>query len=250
MIFYFSGTGNSRWVAQEIARQTKDEAVDIAVLRKIGAPHYEPAEGETIGFVFPIHAWRVPEIMYDFAVGMKYDESNFVFAVATCGSDVGNGLSHFAERVPVKSSYTIAMPNNYIKSYPVDSPKRVEACVRNAQAKLPGICAAIMAKEPAKDIQKGKFSGMKTGLIGGAFVHFALKTDGFSVDDTCNSCGKCVAVCPVETISMKNGKPVWGKSCTQCTACIHTCPVAAIQDGKKSRDHGRYTFERDAAKYL
>lgn len=250
MIFYFSGTGNSRWVAQEIARQTNDEAVDIAVLRKIGAPTYELSEGETVGFVFPIHAWRVPEIMYDFAAGMKYEESNFVFAVVTCGSDVGNGLSHFAEKVPLNSSYTIAMPNNYIKSYPVDSPARVESCVRNAQAKLPGICAAIVAKKPEKDILKGKLPGMKTGLIGGAFVHFALKSDGFSVDDTCNSCGKCAAVCPIETIKMKNGNPVWGKACTQCTACIHICPVEAIQDGKKTKDHGRYTFDRDAAKYL
>lgn len=250
MIFYFSGTGNSRWIAQEIAKQTKDEAVDIATLRKIGAPHYEPAEGETIGFVFPIHAWRVPEIMSDFAAGMTYDESNFVFAVATCGSDAGNGLSLFAEKVPVKSSYTIAMPSNYIKSYPVDSPKHIEKCIENAKAKLPVISAGILAKEPTKDIQKGKFAGFKTGLIGTAFVHFALKSDGYTVDDTCNSCGKCVAVCPVETISMRGGKPVWAKYCTQCTACIHTCPVAAIQDGKKTRENGRYTFERDAAKYL
>jgi ferredoxin len=250
MIFYFSGTGNSRWIAQEIAKRTNDEAVDIAMLRKIGAPHYEPVEGETIGFVFPIHAWRVPEIMSDFAIGMKYDESNFVFAVATCGSDVGNGLAQFAEKVPVKSSYTIDMPNNYIKSYPVDSPKRVEECVKNAQAKLPVICAAILAKQPAKDIHKGKLPGLKTGLIGAAFANFALKSTGFTVDDTCNSCGKCVTVCPIETISMRGGRPVWAKPCTQCTACIHSCPVAAIQDGNKSRENGRYTFERDAAKYL
>jgi len=250
MIFYFSGTGNSKWIAQEIARQTNDEAVDIAVLRKIGAPHYEPEEGETIGFVFPIHAWRVPEIMSDFATGMTYDDSNFVFAVATCGSDAGNGLALFAEKIPVKCSYTIAMPNNYIKSYPVDSPARVEACVKKAKEKLPEICKAILAKESAKDIHKGKMPGLKTGLIGAAFTHFALKSDGFSVDDTCNSCGKCVAVCPIETISMRNGRPVWGKSCTQCTACIHNCPVAAIQDGKKTRENGRYTFEKDAAKYV
>jgi len=57
-------------------------------------------------------------------------------------------------------------------------------------------------------------------------------------------------VCPIETISMKNGKPVWGKACTQCTACIHHCPVEAIQDGNKTRENGRYTFEKDAAKYV
>ena len=250
MIFYFSGTGNSRWVAQEIAKQTNDEAVDIAVLRKIGAPHYEPEEGETIGFVFPIHAWRAPEIMSDFAAGMKFDESNFVFAVATCGGEAGNAMAHFAEKVPVSSSYTISMPNNYIKTYPVDKPEEVEARIKRAQTKLPEISRAILEKKHENVVRKGKMPGLKTGLVGALFTNFALKSDGFSVDDTCNSCGKCVAVCPIETISMKNGKPVWGKACTQCVACIHTCPVSAIQDGKKSRENGRYTFERDAAKYL
>ena len=250
MIFYFSGTGNSKWIAQQIAEKTHDEAVDIAVLRKIGAPHYEPEEGETIGFVFPIHAWRAPEILSDFAAGMTYGDSNFVFAVATCGSDVGNGLSLFAEKVPVRSSYSIAMPNNYIKSYPVDSPERVQKCIEKAKEQLPGICDAILAKRPEKSIMRGKMSGLKTGLIGGAFAHFATKSDGFTVDDTCTSCGICVSVCPIETISMKNGKPVWGKACTQCTACIHHCPVEAIQDGNKTRENGRYTFEKDAAKYV
>jgi ferredoxin len=250
MIFYFSGTGNSRWVAQEIARQTNDEAVDIAMLRKIGAPHYEPAEDETIGFVFPIHAWRAPEIMSDFAGGMKYDESNFVFAVATCGGDAGNAMALFAEKVPVNSRFTIAMPHNYIKSYPVDSPQKVEERINNAKAKLPEISRSILAKEPTTDILKGKLAGLKTGLVGGLFIHFALKSSGYFVDDTCNSCGKCVTVCPIDTISLQKGKPVWAKPCTQCAACIHVCPVAAIQDGKKSRENGRYTFERDAAKYL
>jgi len=29
MIFYFSGTGNSKWVAQEIAKRTDDEVDSI-----------------------------------------------------------------------------------------------------------------------------------------------------------------------------------------------------------------------------
>ena len=39
MIFYFSGTGNSRWVAKQIAAQTGDAAQDIAALK--AAPSVE-----------------------------------------------------------------------------------------------------------------------------------------------------------------------------------------------------------------
>lgn len=34
MIFYFSGTGNSRWAASQIAALTGDEAVDIVGMER------------------------------------------------------------------------------------------------------------------------------------------------------------------------------------------------------------------------
>lgn len=34
MIFYFSGTGNSRWAARQIAALTGDEAVDIVEMNQ------------------------------------------------------------------------------------------------------------------------------------------------------------------------------------------------------------------------
>lgn len=250
MIFYFSATGNSQWVAREIAGLTGDEALDMAVLRKIKAPHYEPAKGETIGFVFPIHAWRAPKFVIEFASGMTFDESNFVFAVATCGAEAGNAMKHLSEIVPLNSAYTVQMPSNYVKGSPVEKPETIQAYIKAAKAGLPKICEEIKQKKPTFSIVKGKLPGIRTGLIGAAFTNFALRTDGFAVEDTCTSCGKCVEVCPVETISLKNGKPVWGKECTQCAACINHCPVGAISDGPKSKKNGRYTFEKDGAKYL
>lgn len=250
MIFYFSGTGNSKWIAQEIAKRTGDEAVEMAALRKIGAPHYEPAHGDTVGFVFPIHAWRAPQYVTEFAAGMTFDDSNFVYAVGTCGSEAGKAMARFAETVPLKSAYTFQMPNNYVKSYPVDSPERIESCIHAAKAMLPEICQEITEKIPTFRVEKGKFSGLKTSLIGGAFTHFALRTVGFVVDNTCTSCGKCVEVCPLETISLVQGKPLWKKACTQCAGCINICPVGAITDGEKSKTTGRYYFDRDGAKFL
>lgn len=63
MIFYFSGTGNSAWAARQLARLTGDTVYDITNLK--GLPKMEGAK--QIGFVFPVYAWGVPEIMADFA---------------------------------------------------------------------------------------------------------------------------------------------------------------------------------------
>ena len=55
MIFYFSGTGNSRWVAEQLAQLTGDESCDITALTEVPEIQNE----KQIGFVFPVYAWGV-----------------------------------------------------------------------------------------------------------------------------------------------------------------------------------------------
>ena len=73
MIFYFSGTGNTRWAAIRLASATQERLIDIAEeMRRIktsGVDKTEPfilKEGERLGFVFPVHGWRVPRLVRDF----------------------------------------------------------------------------------------------------------------------------------------------------------------------------------------
>ena len=63
MIFYFSGTGNSAWVARQLAKRTGDVACDITTLKE--PPNLD--SDRQLGFVFPIYAWGAPEIMAEFA---------------------------------------------------------------------------------------------------------------------------------------------------------------------------------------
>lgn len=49
--------------------------------------------------------------------------------------------------------------------------------------------------------------------------------------DECTGCENCVSVCPVEAISMVDGKAVIDQDkCTQCGVCIGECPVEAIKE--------------------
>ena len=63
MIYYFSGTGNSRWAARRLAALTGDEARDI-----IGLDAVPTCQGEArIGLVFPIYAWGPTQQVLDLA---------------------------------------------------------------------------------------------------------------------------------------------------------------------------------------
>ena len=56
MIFYFSGVGNSAWVAYKLADKLQDYVLPIAdEIHTV--MEYTPAEGERVGFVFPVYGW-------------------------------------------------------------------------------------------------------------------------------------------------------------------------------------------------
>lgn len=55
MIFYFSGTGNSAWVARQLAEGQNEELLSIAMEIDRNKA-YKLKEGEKVGFVFPVYA--------------------------------------------------------------------------------------------------------------------------------------------------------------------------------------------------
>jgi len=80
-------------------------------------------------------------------------------------------------------------------------------------------------------------------LVNPLFYTLYVKSEPFTVDDSCVGCGKCVALCPLNNIKTVEGKPVYGKQCTHCMACIAHCPAEAINYGKKTRKKHRYHLD-------
>ena len=58
---------------------------------------------------------------------------------------------------------------------------------------------------------------------------------------TCQNCGKCVAVCPVGAIPQDDPKETDAEKCISCMACVSVCPIGArevapaILEGAKKR---------------
>ena len=80
-------------------------------------------------------------------------------------------------------------------------------------------------------------------LVNPLFYTFYVKANAFAAGDACTGCGRCAVRCPMNNITLRGGRPVWGKACTHCMACICYCPTSAIEYGKKSLGKPRYHFE-------
>lgn len=239
MIYYFSGTGNSKWAARLLARELDDEARDIAAFLK-NPSRIQIRANEVLGIVFPVYAWGPPGIVKRFLPYLRIESGAFCYAVCTCGDDAGCAIEHLKKRVPILSGYSLQMPNNYIVSYDVDDAQTKQRKLDAAKVRIPQIAADIRQRKPIFDVVKGSFPHLKTAVVHPIFHAFAMNPKPYYAEDTCKACGLCVRTCPTDNIALVNGKPSWGSACEQCMGCINRCPVRAIQYGGYTKNKGRY----------
>lgn len=250
MIFYFTGTGNSLWVAKELARVSDERLISIAEACRKGEYAYQAGTRENILFVFPVHTWGIPVLVAGFMKKLEIESyrGQPVYAVCTCGDDCGytdKSVKMLLQRrgLEVRAVFSVAMPNNYIllPGFDVDEKTLELKKLQDAQALLAKIGEMILGKRELSAIYRpGKFAWIKSRLIYPLFVRYFLGKASFYVTDACISCGLCLKECPTRTISWKEDKPAWGNRCVQCMACIHRCPVRAIEYGKTTQKKGRY----------
>lgn len=241
MIYYFSGTGNSEWVAKELAERLQIEAISITSLEIQTV--IQVADGETVGFIFPIHAWAPPKIMVEFIKCISYGKNTFKIMIGTCESEAGTAMKKLAKEMEIQSGYSVSMPNNYIIGTSADTLETIEKKVKAARIQIENICGEVKGKKAVWKVAKGRLGSVKSIIAAPMFQKYAISTEPFNVEESCIACGVCVKFCPLGSIKLVENKPVWGKACTQCLSCINRCPKEAIQYGKKTKGKTRYFFK-------
>lgn len=246
MIFYFSATGNSKYVAKRIAEATKDQTEDILNYLNEDKKHYTAKQGENIIIVSPCYAFGIPDLVGQFLMRVKMQGSRNYFAyVTTYGSIPGNSgviandfLKHY-QGIKFDALYSVKMPDTWTPVFDLSNAAKVAKTNEKAEQYID------KAIENIRKRNKGNFMQHKIPKFTKIFYKSAYDhlrhTKNFTVDDTCISCGLCQKKCPVSAIELQNGKPVWIKdTCTMCLGCLHRCPKFSIQYGKNTRKHGQY----------
>ena len=249
MVFYYSGCGNSKFIAQSIAEAFDEKMVFIPEAQRNGDFEYSLAEKEMIGFVFPIYSWRSPHLVDEFVEKLKLNgKPSYVWTAVTCGDNVGETEKLFRKELEkiglyLNAAFCFKMPNTYVNmiGMNVDKPEVAEEKIAKAKEKLPNVIDMIKNHAEYSDMIKGAFPRFKSNVIGSGFYKWASDEPFFSTDE-CIACGMCAKVCPMQNITLENGRPVWHGNCNTCDACYHHCPKHAIQYGKATRGKGQYFF--------
>lgn len=250
MIFYFSGCGNSRYVAETLSAGLNDTLVFIPEAARASRYDYTLAEDETLGFVFPIYSWAPPKLVLDFVKQLQLTaKPSYVYFACTCGDQCGLTEKIFRKALQEKewelsACFSMKMPETYIgmAGFNLDKEEVAKKKIADTQATLERNLPRLLNRESFYEMIVGRLAWLKSYVINKSFNKYASDDRKYLANEKCVSCGKCVEVCPLQNIVLEDGHPVWQHHCTMCMACYHHCPVNAIQYGKTTEGKGQYYF--------
>ncbi|MDO4331218.1 MAG: EFR1 family ferrodoxin [Eubacteriales bacterium] len=244
MVLYFSGTGNSAYVAKKIAKAIQDETVSMN--DKIKSRDYAKLDSVSPWvFVVPTYAWRIPRVVQEWISRADFHGNRRAYFIMTCGGDIGNA-GKYAKELCEKKGFRymgcleIVMPENYVAMFPVPEREAAEKIVAKAE---PEIAAAGEMIREGKAFPERKISfgnKVSSGMVNDVFYPLFVHAKKFYSTSGCIGCGHCVKVCPLNNVTLVDGRPKWGDCCTHCMACICECPKEAIEYGNKSKGKPRY----------
>lgn len=261
MIYYFSGTGNTRWAAGQMAEALGCQAIDICRTadKELSASYERIRNDEPIGLAFPIHGWQPPQVMRRFISRLPQSilRDRYVFAMVTCGDDTGLALDMLRKQIAKKGAelamaFSLIMPETYVclPFMHTDTAENERRKKEDAARLLPEFAGRIMRREKGEWLTRGTMPWLLTNVIGAYFNRFMITDRKFHVDtDLCIHCGRCARECPVgdiiESQTTSDFTPQWkhNGSCTNCLSCFHHCPRHAINYGNITRKRGQYYYK-------
>ena len=238
-VFYFSGTGNTRYIAQLLCEKLAP--------RYVAEMHDVSGEGDLTDAIktcdlalvaFPIYGSAPPIPMRKFIhryAGLWREkrvaiaETQYFFS-GDGAATIGRTLKKYGAVIVGAEHFN--MPNNLAdcKAFPIKNGGELKKVLARAEKRADAFARRILLGKKKKrgfslpSHAVGYLCQRKFWWKCEAQKRTKLKVDAAR----CVGCGKCVKQCPVQNLVKKDGKAAPLGGCVLCYRCVNLCPMKAI----------------------
>jgi len=252
LLLYFSGTGNTDYVAHYLARRLAHLPLEIE-LRSI---EWQPAEAVTdfdlLAVGFPVYAAESPTFFQEYLHRLPEGEGRGAFVFCTKGAWAGSAVQRNLQRLAA-SGYlslgggSVLMPGtdglSMIGKESWMARKALEKDYDHLKdadhlvEQWAGVLAELSNRRDIEAAVHSLPSRARMSFLDRVWAALYRASENWArsrlhADQQCEGCGLCARLCPVTNVEMRDGHPEFGDHCVLCLRCLHACPQEAIQIGR------------------
>ena len=248
IIYYFSGTGNSKQVAKWISEFAAARSIDCKLfdISKTDISQLEPLDSNALIIIIsPVHGFNFPKITLDFIAHFPKGKNKLVLMNTRAGMKIGSfitpgltGIAFILSSLLLKrKGYKIVgqipfdMPSNWISIHPALNERTVkfihqknyDRVKKHSDKIFAGKKDFLALRDLIQDILIAPIS------LGYYLVGRYAFAKTFYASYKCDNCDICIKQCPVKAIEKINNRPYWTFNCESCMKCMNSCPKRAIE---------------------
>ncbi|MDO4155070.1 MAG: EFR1 family ferrodoxin [Clostridia bacterium] len=239
MVFFFTATGNSLYVAKQL------DANSVSIPQVCKQQDLQFAD-TTIGIVCPVYCGEIPSLVFEFLKKAHF-KTPYLYLILTYGMDESDSAEFTArqcEKIGVYFDYIhcVKMVDNYLPAFDMQAETAAD---KQVDRQLKEVIADITAQK--REIPKAEKAGIKlhkrVKIMNRLFP--ALNNGkALQITENCTGCTVCSQICPLGNIAVDAGRAHrLHKTCAFCLACIQNCPQKAITLRSEKNPNARYRNE-------
>ncbi len=247
-IFYFSGTGNAKRIAQWFSEFAVKKEIDCEIYDIVKYDFNKNVEcfnNATIIIISPIHGFNFPKITLNFISRFPRGNNNVVLMNTRAGMKIGSyvtpgitGIAFILSSLILKmKGYKIVgqipfdMPSNWLSIHPALNEETMKFLYRINYGRVEKHSNKIFSGQRDFLSYRDLIQDVLTSPI--ALGYFLIGrfvfAKSFYASVNCDSCKACIKQCPVQAIKMVNNHPFWTSKCESCMHCMNICHKRAIE---------------------
>lgn len=252
-IIYFSGTGNSRWIARSCQKELTKQRVEVVCISvEEGEDRVRKAfeDSDKLIVVYPVYGSDMPKILKRSLLKLNSDRMKETMLLCTQLSFSGDANVYLAKLlkkngIDVVIDGEFPMANNLCTPIFIKKPMSGEELVENlreSRGKVDRLIKEFLHGE--RDIRRLTLGDRLGGTSQRVFFNsgYPFYRRLFTTNERCTKCGYCEKICPSRGVSVDHRGVKWNKKCIFCARCYNYCPVDGINMMKATEDRDR--FER------